>query len=396
MFVTVHQKGLVELISKVGRQQLEKLADIINGVFGVTDDLGVVLFSGTDDIPEGSTIEVPQADSSDGYTPDAFVQGSKFNYMKYDINDEEYLWFFINRTDSDTKKLLELVVCAYDNKEDSDRRKALEFFRSLMLGGADSVSAVDMSYYSSARNALTGYAVIIIVNEKKKNVISSDSEAEIALLGGIFPARQGFYVVPVEVGKTAVVCPLHDGFSFDDVVNQAILVKDTVRSEVMMNVGVAVGALVDSIRNLPTAYRTAERAEVVGNIFELRDKCFVYDKLGIHRLIYGLGADSCMTYMKEILGAEFLKERFSKAKNNSRDELLSTIKLFLENNQNISETSRALYVHRNTLIYRIDKFNKVTNRDCTRFEDGMMIGMALLIMQYFIKMFPERLEMDFS
>ena len=202
--------------------------------------------------------------------------------------------------------------------------------------------------------------------------------------------------MPIEMGKTAVVCPLHAGCSFDEVLTQAYLVKDTVLSEIMMNVNVAMGAAVDSLRLLTNAYRTAERAEAVGSVFELNEKCFVYDKLGVHRVVYGLGADSCIAYMKEVFGTEFLKERFSKAKANTKDELLVTIKLFLENNQNISETSRALYVHRNTLIYRIDKFNKMTERDCTKFADGMMIGIALLIMQYFVKMFPERLENDFN
>lgn len=384
------------MISKGGRQQLEKLADIIGGVFGVADSSGVILFSTVDDLPEGSFVEIPNQDEIPDFAENGFIQTNRYSYMRYFINDEQYLWFFVGRGEMDSKKILELAVCAYDNKEDSDRRKALDFFRSLMLSGVDSVSAVDMSYYGSMRNTLSGYSVIVIVNEKKKNIVSVDSEAQIAILESIFPAGQGFYVVPVEMGKTAIVCPLHASFTFDDVVGQASLIKDTVLSEVMMNVNVAVGTAVDSIRNLPTAYRSAERAEAVGSVFELSEKCFIYDKLGVHRLVYGLGADSCLAYMKEVFGIEFLRERFNKAKMNARDELLVTIKLFLENNQNISETSRALYVHRNTLIYRIDKFNKMTERDCTSFEDGMLIGVALLIMQYFVKMFPERLETDFN
>ncbi|MBQ8164590.1 MAG: helix-turn-helix domain-containing protein [Clostridia bacterium] len=384
------------MISKVGRQQLEKLADIIGGTFGVADASGVVLFSGTDDIPEGSPVEIPDFDDSYGFSDNNFVQTNRYCYLRYFLNNEDYLWFFVSRGENDPKKILELVICAYDNKEDSDRRKALDFYRSLMVNGIESVSAVDMSYYSSMRSSLLGYSVIVIVNEKKKNIVSVDSEAQIAILESIFPSGHGFCVVPVEMGKTAIVCPLHGGFTFDNVIEQASLVKDTVLSEVMMNVSVAVGTAVDSIRNLPTAYKSAERAELVGSTFELNEKCFVYDKLGVHRLVYGLSAESCMAYMKEVFGVEFLKDRFSKAKSNSRDELLVTIKLFLENNQNISETSRALYVHRNTLIYRIDKFNKMTDRDCTKFEDGMLIGVALLIMQYFVKMFPERLETEFN
>lgn len=384
------------MISKGGRQQLEKLADIIGNVFGVSDSTGVVLFSSVDDLPEGSFIDLPEQENSLDFTDNGFVQTNRYSYMRYFINDETYLWFFVGRSEVDAKKILELAVCAYENKEDSDRRKALDFFRSLMVSGADSVSAVDMSHYGSIRANVFGYAVIVIVNEKKKNIISVDSEAQNAILESIFPSGQGFYVVPVEMGKTAIVCPLHNGFTFEDAVSQARLIKDTVLSEIMMNVSVAVGASADSIRSLTAAYKTAERAEAVGSTFELNEKCFVYDKLGVHRLVYGLSAESCLAYMKEVFGTEFLRERFSKAKSNAKDELLVTIKLFLENNQNISETSRALYVHRNTLIYRIDKFNKLTERDCTRFEDGMLIGVALLIMQYFVKMFPERLETDFN
>jgi carbohydrate diacid regulator len=85
--------------------------------------------------------------------------------------------------------------------------------------------------------------------------------------------------------------------------------------------------------------------------------------------------DACIRYVQETFGEGFVQDKSAK-------ELFKTVKVYLENNLNVSEASRMLYIHRNTLMYRLEKFNKMTGLECSKFDVGMRIGIALLILQF--------------
>ena len=98
-----------------------------------------------------------------------------------------------------------------------------------------------------------------------------------------------------------------------------------------------------------------------------------------------MDTDTCLLFLKETLGGDFLRDK-------GAPELLATLQIFFTNNQNVSEAARALYIHRNTMVYRIEKFNRLTGLDCTKFEDGMKVGLALLVVKYLEKIAPEELK----
>jgi len=156
---------------------------------------------------------------------------------------------------------------------------------------------------------------------------------------------------------------------------EASLLADTLRAEAMVDVYVSLGPCVKTLSEINYSYKQAELSCEIGRIFEFKSPIFKYNKLGVARLIYGMEHDKCMLFINEVFGPELLKEKSGK-------ELLKTVKQFLDNNQNVSETSRSLYIHRNTLNYRLDKFNKLTGLDCTLFEDGMLFKLALMVLRY--------------
>ena len=79
----------------------------------------------------------------------------------------------------------------------------------------------------------------------------------------------------------------------------------------------------------------------------------------------------------------FLSEVFKKGSIESLDqETLSTIQKFFENNLNVSETSRKLFVHRNTLVYRLDKIRRLTGLDLKEFDDAIVFKVALMVVKY--------------
>jgi carbohydrate diacid regulator len=151
-------------------------------------------------------------------------------------------------------------------------------------------------------------------------------------------------------------------------------IYDTLCTEFYTTVSIGVGTVVESIRELARSYKEAQLALNVGKIFE-NEKCInSYENLGIGRLIYQLPSTLCDMFLQEV---------FKKGSIESLDhETLSTIQAFFENNLNVSETSRKLFVHRNTLVYRLEKIRKITGLDLREFDHAITFKVALMVKKY--------------
>ncbi len=373
---------------KAGKAQLDKLASILEGIFGVTDDAGMVLYSSSEVVGEGTVFDFTKAEVLSEEDADLFFC-ENFTFLKHLTHDRTELCFFLqtNCGREETKKLLQLAACAFTNTEDSQKKNTADFYRNLMLNGDSGVGIVDLNYYMSLYgSSLFGYLVILVSTQEDAAVLG-DTEGILDLLMGIFPAKQGYYAVTLDFQTTAVVCPLAQKEDGETILQNADWIQDTLASELMVDTCVSTGSVVKRLKDLYLSYQHAKTAASIGIIFELHQKCFHYDKLGVERLIYELPISTCSAFLRETLGEAFLRDRFS-------GELLSTLKAFFDNNQNVSEASRALYIHRNTLMYRLEKFNKLTQLDCSRFQDGVKIEMALLIRKYLEKEAPEELRLS--
>ena len=130
----------------------------------------------------------------------------------------------------------------------------------------------------------------------------------------------------------------------------------------------------ENIKDLARAYKEAQIALEVGKVFESEKSIISYENLGIGRLIYQLPLPLCKMFIKEIFDGRSPDE--------FDEETLQTINKFFENNLNVSETSRQLYIHRNTLVYRLDKLQKSTGLDLRVFEDAITFKIALMVVKY--------------
>ena len=145
-------------------------------------------------------------------------------------------------------------------------------------------------------------------------------------------------------------------------------------TESMTQVYVAYGTIVNEIKEVSRSYKEAKMALDVGKIFYNNKTVVAYNKLGIGRLIYQLPLPLCKMFIKEIFEG--------RSPDDFDDETLITINKFFENSLNVSETSRQLYIHRNTLVYRLDKLQKSTNLDLRVFEDAITFKIALMVVKY--------------
>jgi carbohydrate diacid regulator len=155
-------------------------------------------------------------------------------------------------------------------------------------------------------------------------------------------------------------------------------VADTIvammNAEAMLNVKVAYGTVVQELKDVSKSYKEAKMALDVGKIFYAEKNVMAYSALGIGRLIYQLPINLCRIFIQEVFGDNIPEEL--------DEETLMTINKFFENNLNVSETSRQLFVHRNTLVYRIEKIQKSMGLDLRNFDDALTFKIALMVVNY--------------
>lgn len=377
----LYEGGLI-VNNPIDKLQFDRLAAIIDDSFGIADDTGKVLYSVPERLWKDGILPLPEnADDSEACS---FFWLEGFCIFKCVMDDDSVYLF--KRIDTDrryTARALRLVAYALENF-DYSQRKAGDFFRNLLLYGEESVDIFDLREYSGKN--LFGYTAIAVSCNTREG--SGDGDLVNELLQHIFPKEQGFYVVPMGISKFAVICPLRSDADFETVVAEAEMIRDTLMSELMITGCISVGTVQPSLSEIHISYADALQAAEIGSVFELPQRCFIYDRLGIGRLIYGMDPEKCLLFLRETLGGDFLRDK-------GAPELLATLRIFFANNQNVSEAARALYIHRNTMVYRIEKFNRLTGLDCTKFEDGMKVGLALLAMKYLEKKAPEELKKSY-
>ncbi|MEZ3508383.1 MAG: helix-turn-helix domain-containing protein [Lachnospiraceae bacterium] len=261
---------------------------------------------------------------------------------------------------------LQHLIVAY--KERYDRNN---FFQNLLL---DNMLLVDI--YNRAKKlhieAAVPRAVFLIETDKEKEKEKDFTATE--LLNGMFSMQVGDYITAVDENNVILIkelAPEDDYLRLEQVANTIV---DMMNMEAMMNVRVAYGTIVGELKEVSKSYKEAKMALDVGKIFYAEKKVSAYNTLGIGRLIYQLPINLCRIFIDEIFGSNIPSEL--------DDETLTTINKFFENNLNVSETSRQLFVHRNTLVYRIEKLEMSTGLDIRTFEDALTFKIALMVVNY--------------
>ncbi|MGN0344281.1 MAG: PucR family transcriptional regulator [Lachnospiraceae bacterium] len=154
---------------------------------------------------------------------------------------------------------------------------------------------------------------------------------------------------------------------------------DTILSELMIKTRVGYSTPKGTLSELTDAKREAALALRISGIFQEQREVVAYSKLGIARLIYELPRDLCELFLHEVFGEKLPDQDID-------EEMQVTIRLFFENNLNISETARQLYLHRNTLVYRLERFEKMTGLDIRRFDDAMTFQIAMMVLAHYRQM----------
>ena len=361
----VDEKDGVEMISN---QVLQSTIDSLKGIarldIAIADIDGKVL----------ATTFLEDKDLSDMVVSFAASQADSQaagGYQFFKIFDEHQLEFvLIAHGDTDDVYMvgklavlqIQTLLVAYREEFDKDN-----FVKNLLL---DNLLLVDIYNRAKKLHIEVGVRRVVFLVESHENMDGTVQEA----LKEFFSAEGNDFVTAVDEKNIIVVKELAPDDGYEQVQKIAESMLDMLSSEVMLSTRVSYGTIVNEIKEVSRSYKEAKMALEVGKIFFVERHIVAYNALGIGRLIYQLPIPLCKMFIKEIF-ADVSPDDFD-------EETLETISKFFENNLNVSETSRQLFIHRNTLVYRLDKLDRATGLDLRVFDDAITFQIALMVVKY--------------
>jgi len=294
---------------------------------------------------------------------------SDCHYFKvYDDSQLEYILLVLG-TGEDIQTIgklatfqLQNLLVAYKERFDKDN-----FIKNLLL---DNLLRVDIHTRAKKLHIDTDVNRIVFLIEVKNEKDSGAYE----IVKTLFASRTRDFITAVDEKNIIVVREVKPGEDYETLENHAKAILDTLNTEAMSNAHISMGTIVGNIHEVSKSYKEAKLALDVGKIFYSEKKVIAFGSLGIGRLIYQLPLPLCQMFISEIFG--------NKSPDDFDEETLITINKFFENSLNVSETSRQLYIHRNTLVYRLDKLQKSTGLDLRVFDDAITFKIALMVVKY--------------
>ncbi|MCR5608313.1 MAG: helix-turn-helix domain-containing protein [Lachnospiraceae bacterium] len=295
------------------------------------------------------------------------IQGYQF-FKVFDEHQLEYV--ILAKGDSDDVYMIgkiasfqiQNLLVAYKERYDKDN-----FIKNLLL---DNLLLVDIYNRAKKLHIDTDVRRVVFIIETKNE---KDVNA-LEIVRSLFSTKTKDFITAVDEKNIILVKELKANEAYEDMEKTAKTVLDMLNTEAMTKVHVAYGTIVNEIKDVSRSYKEAKMALDVGKIFYGNRNVVAYSNLGIGRLIYQLPMPLCKMFIKEIFDG--------KSPDDFDEETLVTINKFFENSLNVSETSRQLYIHRNTLVYRLDKLQKSTNLDLRVFEDAITFKIALMVVKY--------------
>ena len=344
---------------------LHQMKDVVGRTIGIIDENGIVIACS-----ELSKIgESKQRIREElAYSTDAVIyEGYTYRYIS--TNEKNDCICFVEGGDSHAGSMTELLSIflgnmksLYDEKYDKG-----SFIKSILL---DNILPSDIYIKSNELHFSNDEHRIVFVVKFQ----SSSSVPPYEIVQEIISGSDRDYVINISEQDVVIVREVTSEVDVKDMEDYARVIIDTAQAKYGLKAMVGISSVVDNLKDLARAYKEARIAFEVGKVFDIEKTVISYENLGIGRLIYQLPTTLCEMFLSEV---------FKKGSLESLDrETLMTVQSFFENNLNVSETSRKLFVHRNTLVYRLEKIRKLSGLDLREFDHAVTFKVALMVKKY--------------
>ena len=326
------------------------MRDTIDATVGVVDDTATIIAC-SDLTKVGTTNEFVSLDLSDVH--DIFIRDG-YTYKPFGSRAKPEYAVFVEGMDDTAAKYANILAISlfnikqyYDEKYDRNN-----FIKNVVLDnvlpGDIVIKARELHF-----NAEVSRVVLLV------RIVSANDVSAYDVIQNLFPDKNKDFVFTISETDIVLVKEIKGAVDSKDLEKLARSIADTLSS---------------GVKELSRSFKEAQMALEVGKVFDTDKAIVSYENLGIARLIYHLPTTLCETFLHEV---------FKRGSIESLDhETLFTIQKFFENNLNVSETSRKLFVHRNTLVYRLEKIKKLTGLDLREFDHAIIFKIALMVKKY--------------
>ena len=341
------------------------MKDIVGRTIGAIDENGIIVAcSELNKIGESrQRIKEELSFSRDSI----IVDGYTYRFIN-SANKNECI-VFVEGEDKEAEKVSQILAVSlgnikslYDEKYDKG-----SFIKNIIL---DNILPNDI--YIKSNELHMGneeYRAVIVVKFQGATEL-----APYEIIQNIVTDKSKDYVINISEQDIVIVKEVSESCTYEDLEKEAQDILHQAQTEYAAKILIGISSVVEKLKDLARAYKEARIALDVGKVFDVECPIMSYENLGIGRLIYQLPTTLCDIFLQEVF------------KNGSLDSLdretLMTIQCFFENNLNVSETSRKLFVHRNTLVYRLEKIRKLTGLDLREFDHAITFKVALMVKRY--------------
>lgn len=342
-----------------------QMKDAVNRITGVIDENGVVV--ACSELVKIGEVR-PGLREEFAFTTDVVLNGG-YTYRPIGSGARVEYAAFVEGEDKMAEKLVSVIAISLNNIKGlyDDKHDKNSLIKNIIL---DNILPSDISLKSKElRFAADMPRVVFLIRfQNKGDMVPYD------MIQNLFPDRVKDSVISIGENSIVLVKEVKPNADVRELEAIAKSLADTLSTEFYAQVSIGIGTVVDNLKDLAKSYKEAQLSLEVGKIFDGEKNVSSYENLGLGRLIYQLPTTLCEMFLQEVFKKDSLEAL--------DHETLTTIQCFFDNNLNVSETSRKLFVHRNTLVYRLEKIRKLTGLDLREFEHAITFKVALMVEKY--------------
>ena len=343
---------------------IHQMYDVAERHLGVIDENGIVIAS-SDPAKMGETKQRVREELA--YSSNSVVY-DRYTYRSVNAASKNDLVVFVEGDDKHAAKTADMLAITIGNIKSlyDEKYDKVSFLKNIIL---DNILPSDIYLKSNELHFNDAARAVIII--KFQNATAT---APYEIIQSIVPDKNKDYVIGISEQDIVLIKEVSSDITSDELELYAKDFVKTISKEHSVKLLVGISSLAESLKDLARAYKEARISLEVGKVFDVEKNIMSYGNLGIGRLIYQLPVTLCEIFLGEV---------FAQGSLESLDrETLMTVQCFFENNLNVSETSRKLFVHRNTLVYRLEKIRKLTGLDLREFDHAVTFKVALMVKKY--------------
>ncbi len=344
---------------------IHQTKDTVGRTVGVIDENGIVIACSELSKIGESKQRIKEELS---YSQDSVVYEG-YTYRFINASGKNECIAFVEGGDSYASNMAELISIFLGNMKTlyDEKYDKASFIKSIIL---DNILPSDIYIKSNELHFTNDDNRVVIVVKFTSSTVTPPYE----IIQEIVTAKDKDYVINISEQDVVIVKEIEKNVEIEEIEGYAHSVLEAINAAEETHVLIGISSVVENLKDLARAYKEARIALEVGKVFDIEKPVMSYENLGIGRLIYQLPTTLCEIFLQEV---------FKKGSLESLDrETLMTVQSFFENNLNVSETSRKLFVHRNTLVYRLEKIRKLTGLDLREFDHAVTFKVALMVKKY--------------